>query len=62
MKLIPHGDHYLWYCDWCDSRNFTLWTRVEKGKVQCGACQMPIAIPHDTHIERRSNPLPGEIR
>lgn len=38
MKLIPIGDYYAWYCDWCDSRNLTLWTRVEKNKVYCGAC------------------------
>ena len=55
MRLIPMDDHYLWYCDWCDSRNLTLWTRVEKGKVQCGACQMPVAIPHDTHLEHPSS-------
>jgi hypothetical protein len=38
MKLMPLGDYYVWYCDWCDSRNLTLWTRVEKGEVCCGAC------------------------
>lgn len=26
MKLMPSGDHYLWYCEWCDTRNMTLWT------------------------------------
>ena len=55
MKLFPQGDHYLWYCDWCDSRNLTLWTRVERGKINCCACQMPVAVPHDTHSELRSN-------
>jgi len=43
MKLIPLGDYYIWYCDWCDSRNSTLWTRVEKGKVVCGVCYTPFA-------------------
>jgi len=54
MKLIPQDDYYLWYCDWCDSCNRTLWTRIETGKVQCGACQMPIVIPHDACFERLS--------
>jgi ribosomal protein L37AE/L43A len=55
MKLIPQDDYYLWYCDWCDSCNRTLWTRVETGQVQCGACQKPIAIPHDASVERHSS-------
>jgi len=38
MKLMPLGDYYVWYCEWCDSRNLTLWTRFEKGVVFCGAC------------------------
>ncbi|MHC1699057.1 MAG: hypothetical protein AB9919_13560 [Geobacteraceae bacterium] len=38
MKLMPIGDYYAWYCEWCDSRNLTLWTRFEKGQVKCGAC------------------------
>ncbi len=45
MKLIPQGDYYVWFCDWCDSRNLTLWTRVEKGKVVCGVCFTPFAMP-----------------
>jgi hypothetical protein len=44
MKLMPQGDYYVWYCDWCDSRNHTLWTRVEIGKVICGVCYTPFAI------------------
>ena len=38
MKLMPLGDYYAWYCEWCDSRNLTLWTKFEKGVVFCGAC------------------------
>jgi hypothetical protein len=38
MKLMPMGDYYAWYCEWCDSRNLTLWTRFEKGQVCCGVC------------------------
>lgn len=44
MKLIPQGDYYVWYCDWCDSRNHTLWTRVEIEKVTCEVCYTPFAI------------------
>ena len=44
MRLIPQGDYYIWYCDWCDSRNNTLWTRVEKGKVVCGVCYNQVEI------------------
>lgn len=38
MKLMPKGDYYSWYCEWCDSRNLILWTRLEKGGLICGAC------------------------
>jgi hypothetical protein len=44
MKLILQGDYYVWYCDWCDSRNHTLWTRVKKEKVTCGVCYKPFTI------------------
>jgi hypothetical protein len=45
MKLIPNGDYYIWYCDWCDSRNNTLWTRLESGQVFCGACHTQLIVP-----------------
>jgi hypothetical protein len=38
MKIMPMGDYYVWYCEWCDTRNLTLWTRFEKDNVFCGAC------------------------
>ncbi len=43
MKLMPMGDYYVWYCEWCDSRNLTLWMRVEKDDVYCGACHKPFS-------------------
>ena len=43
MKLMPQGDYYVWFCDWCDSRNQTLWTRIEEGKVVCSVCFTPFA-------------------
>lgn len=54
MEIIPLGDHYVWYCEWCDSRNLTLWTKFEKEKVQCGACQIPFPVPQDSNAESRS--------
>jgi hypothetical protein len=54
MKLMPHGDYYIWYCDWCDSRNLTLWTRVDKGEVTCGACHIPFAFAPVALEERRA--------
>lgn len=39
MQLTPVGDHYIWYCEWCDSRNMTLWIKVEKNQLCCSACQ-----------------------
>ena len=38
MKLTLLGDYYVWYCDRCDSRNHTLWTRVGTKEIACGAC------------------------
>ena len=38
MKLMPHGDYYVWECDWCASLNRTLWTRIDDGKLACGVC------------------------
>lgn len=38
MQLMPLGDYYVWYCEWCDSRNLTLWTRIENNELCCAAC------------------------
>jgi hypothetical protein len=38
MKLMPQGDYYAWDCDWCDSHNMTLWTRIDEENVVCGVC------------------------
>ena len=45
MKLSTAGEYYVWYCDWCDSRNLTPWTRTGTGKVNCGGChkEHPVA-------------------
>lgn len=40
-------DYYSWNCDWCDTENLILWTRLQAGAF-CGACHRPLALP-DTH-------------
>jgi hypothetical protein len=54
MKIKSHSGYYAWYCDWCDSRNLTLWTRVDAGQVMCGACHMPHGVYNEAAIERRA--------
>ena len=43
MKIMPMGDYYVWHCDWCDSTNYTLWTRIEGHAVTCAACQQKVS-------------------
>lgn len=38
MELMPVGDRYLWYCDWCDTKNVTPWARMAEKEVSCAAC------------------------
>lgn len=38
MRLMSMGDFYLWYCDWCDTRNLTPWSQALKSEVCCAAC------------------------
>ena len=38
MELIPKGDYYVWYCDWCDSTNYTIRTLMEHDDFACAAC------------------------
>ncbi len=54
MKIIINGDYYTWYCDWCDSRNLTLWTLIDDGQVKCGACHMPHGVYDEVALERRA--------
>lgn len=44
MKLIPADDYYLWFCEWCDSQNRTLWTRMDAHHLTCGACSRQVAV------------------
>jgi hypothetical protein len=45
MNIIPLGDYYAWYCDWCDTRNQTLQQKFTAGTVTCGACHKPFSLP-----------------
>lgn len=38
MNIMPMGDYYVWHCDWCDSTNHTIWTRLERSGFTCSAC------------------------
>ena len=44
MKLIPVGDYYLWFCEWCDSQNRTLWARMDAHHLTCGVCSRQVAV------------------
>ena len=50
MKLMPHGDYYVWECDWCVSLNRTLWTRVDEGKLVCGVCKSTSSLNVTGHL------------
>ncbi|MBU5611370.1 hypothetical protein [Geomonas azotofigens] len=38
MELLAVGDSYIWYCDWCDTKNVTPWVRAKGNEVCCAAC------------------------
>ncbi len=44
MKLRLNEDYYFWCCDWCDSENLVLWTKVQNGTT-CGACHRLMVLP-----------------
>lgn len=54
MKLTLMGDYYVWYCEWCDSRNLTLWTRIDAEKVSCGCCHREFAVSEQPAVERKA--------
>ncbi|NVN98871.1 MAG: hypothetical protein HXX17_06055 [Geobacteraceae bacterium] len=49
MELMPMGDYYVWHCDWCDSTNYTIWTRLERDGLACSACHQKFATARDNH-------------
>ena len=50
MNIRPLGDYYVWYCEWCDTKNLTLWTRFEKDQVFCGACHNGFQMTPHAHL------------
>jgi hypothetical protein len=44
MKIRLNDDYYFWCCDWCDSENLVLWTKMQDGTT-CGACHRPMILP-----------------
>lgn len=53
MNIMPLGDYYAWYCEWCDTKNLTLQQRFETGSVSCGACHKHFTPPDLTGREGR---------
>lgn len=54
MQLMPQGDHYVWCCEFCDTRNMTLWIKIEKNQLCCAACQKRFLAFEETRPARRS--------
>ena len=44
MKIRMNEDYYFWCCDWCDTENLVLWTKLQD-EIYCGACHRPINLP-----------------
>ena len=62
MRIMPSGDYYLWDCDWCDSLNRTLWTRIDEGKLVCGVCFASYRISEcGPDAENGSDAFPNEM-
>jgi len=53
MKLIPMGEYYVWHCDWCDSTNYTIWSRMDDDNLSCAACHHHPEPPGATPIATR---------
>lgn len=53
MKLIPMGEYYVWHCDWCDSTNYTLWSRMDEDNLSCAACHHHPLPPGPPPVARR---------
>jgi hypothetical protein len=52
MQLMPQGDHYVWHCEWCDTKNKTLWTNIEKNQLSCAACQKKFSAFEESHSQK----------
>ena len=38
MKMIPMGEYYVWFCNWCDSTNQVHWSKQDRPDLTCAAC------------------------
>ena len=56
MKIKPIGDYYVWYCEWCDSRNSIIWTKIESLNVCCAACQQKFEVAADGELIHSARP------
>ena len=67
MNMYVMGDYYVWHCDWCDSTNHTLWSRLNPDGLTCAACHrhhVPTGIcPIDSRYPKlnRNQPVPNCI-
>lgn len=43
MKIRINEYYHFWYCDWCDSENRVLWTKIQDG-ASCGACHRSMTL------------------
>lgn len=51
MKTMNMGEFYVWFCDWCDSKNLIPWTGAVGGKVSCGGCHKEFPVPGAKRVE-----------
>jgi hypothetical protein len=58
MKIRLNDDYYFMCCDWCDSENLVLWTKIQDGTT-CGACHRPMILPELTSGSVLSNIAAG---
>jgi len=49
MRTMAMGEYYVWYCEWCDSRNLTPWGTAAGGRVNCGCCHKEFAVAGARH-------------
>ncbi|QWV95768.1 hypothetical protein KP004_17205 [Geomonas oryzisoli] len=56
MELMAVGDSYIWYCDWCDTKNVTPWVRARENEVCCAACHKKFTAHGNDRPGREATP------
>lgn len=51
MNFYAMGDYYVWYCDWCDTKNITFMTQTKEDALSCGACHSRTRVAELTTLE-----------